>query len=92
MVEKTYDGNTTATVAAGDYQLAGVLGLDQVALKNPTAGSYDTKDAGTGKTVLVEGLSLPVPPWATTGRPRPRPAARTPRRSARRFPAAPGHP
>jgi filamentous hemagglutinin family protein len=57
-VEKTYDGTTTATLTAADYQLNGVIGEDQVALNDPTAGTYDTKDVGTGKTVTVNGLAL----------------------------------
>ncbi|WP_404710695.1 YDG domain-containing protein [Sphingomonas sp. MMS24-J13] len=57
-VDKTYDGTKTATLAAGNYTLAGVLGTDVVALSDPAAGLYDSKDAGTGKAVSVAGLAL----------------------------------
>ena len=57
-VSKTYDGTTTASLAAGDYVLAGLISGDSVGLNDPTSGVYDTKDAGTGKTVTVGGLAL----------------------------------
>ena len=57
-VTKTYDGTTTATLAAANYGLSGVVGGDAVTLSNPTSGSYDTKNVGTGKTVSVAGLTL----------------------------------
>ncbi|HEY5106943.1 MAG TPA: YDG domain-containing protein [Caulobacteraceae bacterium] len=57
-VEKTYDGTTTATLAPANYQLAGVVAGDSVSLNDPTAGTYDSKNAGTGKTVSVGGLAL----------------------------------
>jgi hypothetical protein len=57
-VEKTYDGTTSATLAAGNYQLSGVLNNDVVSLNDPATGTYDTKNAGTGKTVSVANLAL----------------------------------
>ncbi len=57
-VQKTYDGTATATLAPGNYQLAGVVSGDSVSLNDPTSGLYDTKNAGTGKTVSVSGLAL----------------------------------
>ena len=57
-VEKTYDGTTAATLAAGNYQLAGAIAGDNVALNDPASGSYDTKNVGTGKMVSVAGLAL----------------------------------
>ena len=57
-VEKTYDGSSGATLTNGNYTLNGVIGTDQVALNDPSSGSYDTKDAGSGKTVTVNGLLL----------------------------------
>ena len=57
-VSKTYDGETTATLAAGNYTLGGVFSGDTVTLNNPTSGSYDTRNQGTGKTVSVTGLSI----------------------------------
>ena len=57
-VTKTYDQTTAATLSAGNYSLTGVIGADVVTLNNPTSGTYDTPDAGTGKTVTVAGLAL----------------------------------
>src|SRR6185369_8921275 len=57
-VDKTYDGNNTATLAAGNYNLTGVVGGDTVSLNNPASGTYDDKNVGTGKTVSVSGLSI----------------------------------
>ena len=57
-VEKYYDGNTNATLSASNYALSGVFGSDKVTLNDPTAGSYDTPDVGTGKTVTAAGLGL----------------------------------
>jgi len=57
-VSKTYDGGVSATLGAANYTLTGVLGFDAVALNNPTSGSYDSKNAGTGKSVSVAGLAL----------------------------------
>jgi filamentous hemagglutinin family protein len=57
-VSKTYDTTTAAALAAGNYTLTGVLGGEAVTLNNPTAGTYDTRNAGTGKTVSVSGLSI----------------------------------
>jgi filamentous hemagglutinin family protein len=57
-VAKTYEGTTAATLASSNYVLAGAVSGDSVALNDPTAGTYDTKDAGAGKTVTVGGLAL----------------------------------
>ncbi|WP_157182314.1 YDG domain-containing protein [Methylobacterium sp. WSM2598] len=57
-VSKTYDGSTAAILAAGNYALGGVVGADEVNLVWPANGVYDTKDAGTGKTVSVSGIAL----------------------------------
>ena len=45
-------------MGSSNYRLTGVLGNDAVSLNNPSAGSYDNANAGTGKTVSVEGLEL----------------------------------
>src|SRR5207237_601887 len=58
LVEKTYDGTTAATLTPANYLLSGVVSGDDVSLNNPTAGTYDTKDVGTGKTVTVTGLAI----------------------------------
>jgi hypothetical protein len=57
-VSKTYDTTKSATLAANNYTLSGVLGSDAVTLNEPTAGTYDTIHVGTGKTVTVNGLSI----------------------------------
>lgn len=57
-VAKTYDGSTAATLASGNYTLTGTVAGDNVALNNPTSGSYADKNAGTAKTVSVGGLAL----------------------------------
>jgi filamentous hemagglutinin family protein len=45
---KVYDGTTTATLAGGT--LVGLVGAETLALGS-LSGQFDTKDAGTGKTV-----------------------------------------
>jgi filamentous hemagglutinin family protein len=58
VVRKTYDGNTDAILAAGNYNLTGTISGDDIALNNPVSGSYDTRNAGSGKTVTVSGVAL----------------------------------
>ena len=57
-ISKTYDGSTTAPISTSDFALSGVVGKDTVSLVLPASGTYDTKDAGSGKAVSVTGLSL----------------------------------
>jgi hypothetical protein len=57
-VSKTYDATTVAILAANNYTLSGVLGSDMVALNDPTIGSYNSSQVGTGKTVSVIGLLI----------------------------------
>ncbi|MGC8641639.1 MAG: beta strand repeat-containing protein, partial [Isosphaeraceae bacterium] len=52
---KTYDGLTAATLTS--QTVNGTIGADVVTLV-VTAANFDTKDAGTGKTVTATGLSL----------------------------------
>ena len=47
---KTYDGTTLATLSGG--ALGGLVGSETLTLS--TTGQFDTKDAGTGKTVTAE--------------------------------------
>src|SRR5207249_5886615 len=55
---KPYDGNTTATFSAV-LNPAGIVGTDTVALVTAgSTGAFADKNAGTGKTVTVTGLSL----------------------------------
>ncbi|HEX3147015.1 MAG TPA: YDG domain-containing protein [Gemmataceae bacterium] len=56
-VSKAYDGTTAATLAANNYTLTGVVNSDDVAVST-TAGTYDTKNLGTGKNVSVAGMTL----------------------------------
>ncbi|MEY2428394.1 MAG: hypothetical protein QOJ40_1279 [Verrucomicrobiota bacterium] len=60
-VSKTYNGTTAAALAAGNYSLPGVVGGDTVNLNNPSSGTYDTRNIGTGKTVNVSGLAISGP-------------------------------
>jgi filamentous hemagglutinin family protein len=57
-VEKTYDGTTVATLGGTNYSLSSPIGQDNVSLNNPTSGTYDTQNVGSGKTVTVTGLQL----------------------------------
>ena len=62
-VEKTYDGNTTVnsattTITSSNYSLTGVVGGDTVSVNNTATGTYDTADAGIGKTVQMTALTL----------------------------------
>ncbi|WP_254053380.1 beta strand repeat-containing protein [Singulisphaera sp. GP187] len=56
---KGYDGTTVATLNLNNLTLAGVVPGDDLALKSDGAtGTFDSKNAGMGKTVTVAGLSL----------------------------------
>jgi hypothetical protein len=56
---KTYDGNTNATLDLGSAALSGVVGGDDVTLvTGSAAGAFDNKNIGTSKTVTVSGLAL----------------------------------
>ncbi len=55
---KTYDGNSSASLNAGNYALGGVITGDDVSLNNPSTGNFDSKNVGTGKTVTVNGLAI----------------------------------
>jgi filamentous hemagglutinin family protein len=54
---KSYDGTTTATFA-GTPSLSGVIGAETVTLSGTANAAFADKNAGTGKTVTVSGLSL----------------------------------
>ena len=60
VVQKVYDGNNAATLTAGNYSDTGAVNGDVITFNNPTSGTYDTPQAGTGKTVSVTGISLPT--------------------------------
>lgn len=53
--DKTYDGNTVATLNGGT--LVGLVGSETLVLTGQT-GSFADKNVGTGKTVTVTGTSL----------------------------------
>ena len=53
---KVYDGNTVAAIT-GTPALSGVVGSDAVSVSGATA-TFDTKNVGTGKTVMLADASL----------------------------------
>jgi len=55
---KTYDGLTTATLTPANYKLEGLIGSETVTFNSPTAATFDNKNVGTGKTVIVTGLAI----------------------------------
>ena len=57
VVSKTYDGTAVANLSEVNYSATGIDG-DVIVLNNPSTGTYDTKDIGTGKLVVAGGLSL----------------------------------
>jgi hypothetical protein len=57
-VSKVYDGTTQALLTSANYILKGILGNDQIALNNPSSGTYDSASAGIDKVVTVGGLAL----------------------------------
>ena len=63
-VTKTYDGTNAANLAAGNYHLGGtVIAGDNIGLNDPTSGTYNDANAGTGKLVTVTGVSLTNNPY-----------------------------
>ncbi|MBD8051928.1 beta strand repeat-containing protein, partial [Limnohabitans radicicola] len=64
-VSKVYDGQTTATLAPGNYLLTGWVGNDGATVTK-TAGVYDNANAGTDKTVTVSLTSSDFSPVGTT--------------------------
>jgi len=58
-VQKVYDGGTNAVLAAGNYDATlGAIDGDVVTLNTPVFGSYDSKTAGAGKLVTVNGVQV----------------------------------
>ena len=57
-VSKVYDGTTAATLTPANYLLSGIIGTDAVKLNNPTSGTFDNANAGSGKSVSVTSLVL----------------------------------
>jgi len=56
VITKVYDGNTNASLVAGNYSLTGVQVGDAVTITGTTA--YDTRTAGTGKTITATSFVL----------------------------------
>ena len=54
---KVYDGSTLATLS-GTASLSGILGSDVVSVGGSASGAFSDKNVGTGKSILVSGLSL----------------------------------
>ena len=54
---KTYDGTTAAPIGSGNFTVATIFGSDVVKVSFSGA-TYDTPNAGTGKTVTAVGLAL----------------------------------
>ena len=55
---RAYNGTNFATLSAGNYSLPGIVSGDTVNLNNPASGTYDNRNAGSGKTVSVTGLAI----------------------------------
>jgi filamentous hemagglutinin family protein len=56
---KVYDGLTAATLNTGSASVTGVIAGDTVSFNTGSAsGTFSDRNAGTGKTVFVGGLSL----------------------------------
>ncbi|MCG7858984.1 YDG domain-containing protein, partial [Flavihumibacter sediminis] len=57
-ISKIYDGTTKAAISKEHLVLPTLFGEDEVSLEVPAFASYDSKNAGTGKQITVEGISL----------------------------------
>ena len=58
-VRKVYDGGTSAVLAGANYlSTLGAIDGDVVTLNTPVFGNYDSKTAGTGKMVTVNGVQI----------------------------------
>lgn len=58
LIQKTYDGTTTASIDLSNYNITGAIDNDDIVLSLPSIGTFDSANAGNGKTVSVNGLSL----------------------------------
>ena len=54
--DKTYDGNTNATLSYSSATFTGLMEGDNLMVS--ATGTFDNANAGTGKTVTVSGLTL----------------------------------
>ncbi|MBT9493172.1 MAG: filamentous hemagglutinin N-terminal domain-containing protein [Paucibacter sp.] len=55
---KVFDGNTQATLTADNYLSSGAIDGDSVAYSVTGNAQYDSRHAGSGKTVAVDGLVI----------------------------------
>lgn len=55
VADKVYDGDTTASITG--YGLSGFIGIETV-VASSTSADFADKNAGTGKTVTIGGISL----------------------------------
>ncbi|WP_165390998.1 YDG domain-containing protein [Pseudoduganella lutea] len=55
-VIKEYDATTAASLGAGQFVLNGAIAGDAVVVGGPAQGSFDSANAGQGKTVSVTGV------------------------------------
>ena len=53
---KTYDGNTTATLDYSNVVFGGIVGGDKLTVT--ATGAFESASAGTGKNVAISGLTL----------------------------------
>ena len=54
---KVYDGKTVATLVTGSALVTGIVSGESVSVNGAT-GNFSDKNAGTGKTVAITGISL----------------------------------
>ena len=54
--DKTYDGNTTATLDYSNVVFDGIVGSDKLTVT--ATGAFESASAGTGKNVAISGLTL----------------------------------
>lgn len=58
-ISKVYDGTVAAAVDASNYGApTGVLEGDEVVFSTPAQGRYGDRNAGTGKTVTIDGIQI----------------------------------
>ncbi|MCC7486772.1 MAG: filamentous hemagglutinin N-terminal domain-containing protein [Burkholderiales bacterium] len=57
-VAKVYDATNAAALSPGDFSVTGAIDGDFIALDLPVAGTYDTRHAGTNKSVTATGIAL----------------------------------
>jgi autotransporter-associated beta strand protein len=58
VVNKTYNGTVAATLSGSNYSTSGAIDGDTVIINTPTSGAYDNANAGTGKNVAVNGVTI----------------------------------